>query len=294
MRLPRTRSRVGVWAWEVDPVPAEWARAAEGFDEIWAYSTHVQRLLEKALPLPVATVSLPVLEPRVEGPADPRTAGRFSFLFLFDFHSMLQRKNPLGLIEAFSRAFAPDEGPRLVVKSFNGDQRPQDLERVRQAAAGRADIEVIDEYVSRTARDALLAGAACYVSLHRAEGFGLTLAEAMALGKPVIATGFSGNLDFTTPDNSYLVDWQPVSVGEHNDVYPPDSTWAEPDIEHAARLMRRVWEQQDEAKAKGERARDDVRKQLSPATVGRIALGRLERLAAAAGRGRGLARLLDR
>jgi glycosyltransferase involved in cell wall biosynthesis len=295
LRLPRARRRLGVWAWEVDPAPREWAATAQELDEVWVYSRYVEELLRPVLDVPVAAVPLPVLEPRPEGPPDPRTADGFSFLFLFDFHSMLQRKNPLGLIDAFMRAFAPGEGPRLVLKSFNGDQRPDELARLREAAAGRPDIEVIDEYVSRGRRNAMLAGCDCYVSLHRAEGFGLPLAEAMALGKPVIATGYSGNLDFTTPENAYLVDGTPAAVGEENDVYPPDARWAEPDLDHAASLMRRVYEQPDEARARGERGRRLVRERLSPEAVGRVARERLERLAAAPRRRRGgLARLLGR
>jgi glycosyltransferase involved in cell wall biosynthesis len=295
VRLPRARRRVGVWAWEVDPAPRDWARTATSLDEVWVYSSYVRLLLDPVLDVPVTAVPLPVPEPRPEGPPDPRTAEGFSFLFLFDFHSMLQRKNPLGLVDAFTRAFASGEGPRLVLKSFNGDQRPDDLARLRKAIGDRPDVDVVDEYVTRGRRDAMLAGCDCYVSLHRAEGFGLTLAEAMALGKPVIATGYSGNLDFTTPENSYLVDATPAAVGEDNEVYPRDARWADPDLDHAAELMRRVWQRPDEARARGVRGRREVRERLSPEAVGRVARERLEQLAARPRRRRsGLARLLGR
>ena len=130
----------------------------------------------------------------------------FLFLFVFDFFSILERKNPLGLIDAFTRAFRPDEGPTLVIKTINGERRLTDLERLRAAAAGRRDILIVDEYYSAEQKNALMGLCDCYVSLHRSEGLGLTMAEAMALGKPVIATGYSGNLDFMTPENSYLVE----------------------------------------------------------------------------------------
>jgi glycosyltransferase involved in cell wall biosynthesis len=277
-KLPRARRSIGVWAWEVDVVPPEWAGISAALDEIWVYSHHVADILGLALPVPVAVVPLPVVPPRLEGPPDPRTADGFSFLFLFDFHSMLERKNPLGAIEAFARAFAPGEGPRLVVKSFNGDQRPEDLERLRAAVGDRPDIEVIDEYLDRGGRDRLIAGCDSYVSLHRSEGFGLTLAEAMAFGKPVIATGYSGNLDFMSQDNSYLVDHSPTHVGPGVEVYPAEATWAEPDLDHAAQLMRRVYEEHAEAFERGRLGQTTVEERLSPEVVGAVARQRVERL----------------
>jgi hypothetical protein len=100
----------------------------------------------------------------------------------------------------------------------------------------------------------------------------------MALGKPVIATGYSGNLDFMTPANSYLVDFALTSVGPDGENYPAEGTWAEPDLDHAAALMRQVWEQRDEARAKGDRAAHDVAEALSPGAVGRQLRARLELL----------------
>jgi glycosyltransferase involved in cell wall biosynthesis len=182
----------------------------------------------------------------------------FTFLFLFDFHSVMQRKNPHGLIEAFKRAFAPGEGPQLVIKSINGDARPRFLEQLKVATLDRDDIFVVDEYLSAKEKTALMAGCDCYVSLHRSEGFGLTPAEAMSVGKPVIATGFSGTADYMNSANSYLVDYTMVEVGEGSPPYEAYGTWAAPNLDHAAALMRRVWENPQEASAKGERARRDI------------------------------------
>src|SRR5262249_29627249 len=118
-----------------------------------------------------------------------------------------------------------------------------------------------------------------YVSLHRSEGFGLTMAEAMALGKPVIATRYSGNLDFMTDDNSLLVDCRPVPVARSAHLYRTGCTWAEPSVEHAAQLMRRVADDPDHGRAIGERARRDVRVTLSLEAAGRRMARRLEELA---------------
>jgi glycosyltransferase involved in cell wall biosynthesis len=125
----------------------------------------------------------------------------------------------------------------------------------------------------------LMAACDCYVSLHRAEGFGLTMAEAMAIGKPVSATGYSGNVDFMNEENSYLVDYRIGRVGPECEIYPPEGEWADPSIEHAAELMRRVSTDTAEATAKGERARADVSRLLSAAVTGQRMRDRLERIA---------------
>jgi glycosyltransferase involved in cell wall biosynthesis len=278
-RFFRGRRSIGVWAWEVDKVPDDWRWAFDLFDEIWVYSSYVQSILEKVSPIPVVRVPLPVPVPDPDAPRpDLGLPDRFTFLFLFDFFSTMQRKNPLGLIEAFKRAFPRPGEAQLVLKSFNGDYKPERLRKIEEAAAGHPDIHVVDRYLSGAEKDGLMAGADCYVSLHRAEGYGLTLAEAMALGKPVVATGFSGNTDFMTEDNSYLVRHGSVKVGPDADNYPRGGTWAEPDLDHAAELMRRVYEDREDAAARAARGRETVVEQLSTERVGEIARGRLERL----------------
>jgi len=272
---------IGVYAWEVDHVPSAWSWAFDVVDEIWTYSTYVAEILRGAAPsAPVARVPLPVREPTAAGPPpDLGLPDRFTFLFLFDFYSTLQRKNPLGLIEAFQRAFAPREGPQLLVKSFNGDYKPERLELVQSAASEHPDVHVVDRYLSTEQRDALVAGCDCYVSLHRSEGFGLTLAEGLARGKPVIATGFGGNTDVMTDENSFLVDYTLAQVGKDGENYPPDGHWADPDLDHAAELMRRVYEDPDGARARAASGGPALLERLSLDRVGGIARARLERLA---------------
>jgi glycosyltransferase involved in cell wall biosynthesis/SAM-dependent methyltransferase len=273
------RYTIGVWAWETDVVPASWDRAFQLVDEIWVYSGYVVELLSHAAPCPVVRVPLPISAP-VVGDAELSIdmPDGFTFLFLFDFYSTLQRKNPLGLVEAFARAFRPGEGPNLLIKSFNGDYKPEALARLREAAGSRPDIHIVDRFVSEAERAVLMARADCYVSLHRSEGFGLTLGEAMALGKPVIGTGYSGNLDFMSSANSYLVDWKMTEVGPEGENYPAAGRWAEPDLDHAAALMREVWTDQAEARRRGEQAREDIAEHFSTSAVGAIARARLKRL----------------
>jgi glycosyltransferase involved in cell wall biosynthesis/SAM-dependent methyltransferase len=274
------RYTIGVWAWEVDIVPPSWDRAFALVDEIWVYSRYVEEIFSHVSPVPVVRVPLPIVAPAAGGDLTGlHLPDGFTFLFLFDFYSTLARKNPLGLVEAFSRAFEPGEGPQLVLKSHNGDFKPDRLARLQDAIGGRADIHVVDRFLSEADMAALMRRADCYVSLHRAEGFGLTLGETMALGKPVIATGFSANLDFMTAENSYLVRHTETQVGPEGENYPAQGTWAEPDLDHAAELMRHVWEHQDEARERGARAQREIAEHFSLEAVGEAARSRLKRLA---------------
>src|SRR5262249_8217259 len=150
------------------------------------------------IPLPV---SVPSHWPAI-APGHLGLPNRFVFLVLFDYLSLPVRKNPVGAIEAFSMAFAPDEGPVLVIASTNGELRLADRERVRMAAAGCQDVLLLESPLTSEEKNTLLAAANCFVSLHRAEGAAADLAKAMALQKPAIATGYSGNLDFMTLENS--------------------------------------------------------------------------------------------
>jgi hypothetical protein len=164
----------------------------------------------------------------------------------------------------------------LLLKTINGDKRVSDLERVRAAAADRPDIRVIDSCFTAGQKNALIRLSDCYVSLHRAEGLGLTLAEAMALERPVIATGYSGNLEFMTPANSYLVDYDAGSVPSGCDPYPAGSRWANPRVDHAAALMRRVFENRAEALEKAARGRRDIETIFSVRLAAQALTRRLE------------------
>jgi glycosyltransferase involved in cell wall biosynthesis len=278
---PTTGSgRIGVWAWELGTLPAGWDSGYALVDELWVYSEYVAGAFAGA-PVPVAVMPIPVDVERLSAAAAARPADSgepFTFLFACDLLSTVERKNPLGLIAAFKAAFEPGEGPRLRIKTSNGANRVEELERLRIAALGRPDIEIVDAFLTVPERDALIAGCDCYVSLHRAEGFGLTLAEAMAAGRPAIATGFSGNLDFMTAETAYLVESRPVAVEAGSEIYPAGATWHEPDLDDAATALRAVYDDQAAARERGERGREHVRALLAPETVGAWARARIEQL----------------
>jgi glycosyltransferase involved in cell wall biosynthesis len=271
--LRNGRYTIGVWFWEVEDFPKSFHGAFNYVDEIWVASDFMRETFLKVSPKPVFRFQLPVLAPQVDPALSRAKLGlpeRFVFLFSFDFLSVLERKNPLGLIKAFTTAFSNGEGPTLVIKTINGDKRTLEMEKLRYASRGRSDVVVMDGYLSQIENNTLTALSNCYISLHRSEGFGLTIAEAMALGKPAIATAYSGNLDFMTAENSYLCPAERCEVGPEREPYPAGSHWSEPDLAAAAGLLRHVYANQAEAHSRGSRAAHDIKRLHSSAKAGAI------------------------
>ena len=275
----RGHYNIGIWAWELSRFPEKWYDRFAYYDEIWVGTSFVAGALSPISPIPIVRIP-PVLAARSEG---SRAAGRrrigaspgeVVFLFVFDVHSHLERKNPLAVIEAFRSAFAPHDPARLVLKAVNAHAAPRDFAILQKRAAGYP-VSILNGYwPAQDLRD-LMAAADVYVSLHRAEGTGLTISDAMALGKPVIATGWSGNMDFMTVANSYPVEYTLRQIGSHVGPYPTAETWAEPSIEHAAAQMRHVFENREEAVARGAAARADIGAKFSIAAIADLVRDRL-------------------
>jgi glycosyltransferase involved in cell wall biosynthesis len=274
---------IGQWFWELEQAPQWYAPAWPMVNEMWAPTRFIEQMLRNSAPsnVKISCVPLPVVRPAIDASLTRSHFGldnRFMFLFAFDFMSVMKRKNPLALIDAFTRAFPTGSGTQLVIKAINGDKRPVEREALMTAASQHPDITVIDTYFTRTETSSLMNLADCYVSLHRSEGLGLTLSEAMSHGKPVIATNYSGNVDFMDNSNSYLVPWTRVAVGQDAEGYSPDATWAEPDAVEAARLMRHVYENQAEAAQIGQKAQADIVNRFSEAASGAIMKSRLSEI----------------
>jgi glycosyltransferase involved in cell wall biosynthesis len=249
-------------------------------NEMWAPTRFIEQMLRNSAPsnVKISYVPLPVTRPEIDASLSRAHFGiddRFMFLFAFDFMSVMKRKNPVGLVEAFIQAFPVGSGAQLVIKAINGDKRPEERAELLAAASQHSDITVMDTYLSRVETSSLMNLADCYVSLHRSEGLGLTLSEAMSHGTPVIATNYSGNIDFMDETNSYLVSWDRVPVGENAEGYAADATWAEPNNNEASQLMRFVFENQAEAAQIGQKAQNDILKNFSEATSGAIMKSRL-------------------
>lgn len=270
------RRVAGLWPWELPRWPARFTAAFDLVDELWAASAFAAETYGDA-PVPVrhlppAVTTAPATLSRADFSLPDN---RFLFHAGFDGHSTLARKNPLGVIEAFQTAFPRarrDAG--LVVKAMN---LPKDTD-LHAAIAGDPRIRLIEDRLPRAHAEALLACCDAHVSLHRAEGFGRIPAEALALARPVIATGWSGPADYLTAECGFPVAYSLVPVPPGAYPFAEGQHWAEPDIGHAARLMRQVADDPGSARAVATRGQARVRRDYSPEAAGRRYRARLEEL----------------
>jgi glycosyltransferase involved in cell wall biosynthesis len=274
------RYAIGFWWWEVDAFPDRWERAFDGLDEVWVGSHHVAGTLAPLAPVPVVRMPVPVSLPRVEatGRSELGLPDGALFLTVFDYGGVFARKNPLGAVEAFRRACPADEPAALAIKCVGADRHAAEHQRLLEAVAGDERISVLDRVLPDEGMAALVASCDCYISLHRAEGFGLPIAEAMLLGKPVVATRYGGPAEYLSERTGFPVDHRLVEIGPGNEPYPPDAVWAEPDLEHAAALMRHVVEQRDDAARRAERAREHMEREHSSEAAGRAMAARVTRV----------------
>lgn len=274
------RHNIAYWAWELEKLPDAWVSLLDRVDEVWVPSAFVANAIRRAKPaMPVM-----VVPHAIQPGAHPYGRGyfnipedKFVFLTLFDFYSLFERKNPLAVVRAFKKAFEKDEPAELIVKCVNGAIDPENFSLLQKEAAGHA-ITIMDGYRSREEITSLMNAADCVVSLHRSEGFGLTLAEAMALRKPVIATNYSGNTDFMTAENSFPVPYSLVPVTEDHGPYRRGNMWADPDIDAAAREMRFVYENREVAVRKGHMGAREILSRYAPGAIGRTIEARLKKI----------------
>jgi len=252
------RYRIGLWAWELEDFPKWQHLGFDYVDEVWTVSEFCRQAFARHSPVPVKVVPVPVLEPGLP-PRPPRDPGKpVQFFFAFDFNSTGQRKNPWGLVRAFKRAFPGRDDVRLVIKAINGQLHTESVERLLHAIGGDERIEFLERYLSAAELDKLYADSDCYVSLHRSEGFGLTVAEAMARGMAVIATDYSSTTEFFDDKVGWPVPYRMIEVGPGWAPYQEHALWADPDLDAAARAMREVADHPAEADRRGRAARDHI------------------------------------
>ena len=273
-QLPRGAANVVYPAWELSKYPAEWAEKLNQFDEIWTASTFTQLSIGASVKKSVLRMPLPG-EIKLKSFLGRRYFGipesSFVFLFFFDFTSYLERKNPFAVLQAFDELCKrrPNDDLYLVIKVKGGEDKRDDHGRFCEYVDRyKARLMVIDKLLSDNEVKNLLRCCDCFLSLHRSEGFGLGMTAAMYLGKPVVATGYSGNLDYMSEGNSCLVRHSLCSVP--NGAYPfaGGQVWAEPDIGHAVDHMVRLVSNRDWARGIGENASRDIRVNLSYQAVG--------------------------
>jgi glycosyltransferase involved in cell wall biosynthesis len=289
MTLPDGSYNILYPFWELEEIPDSWVPSLEPFDEIWAPSRFIQQAFSRKLKQPVVHMPPPV-EIRL-----PRFLGRpyfglpeeaFLILFSFDLRSYIARKNPHGAVRAFEILTERLDGTdvRLVIKLHGEDLSGRTRDEYRQFRAFIAASPAADRII-------LLAGAMsdlevknlirctdCYLSLHRSEGFGLGMAEAMYLGRPVVATRYSGNLDFMTDQVAKMVDPSliPVAAGEYP--HHEGQRWADPDVVQAAAHLCDIVTDQRSALALGKRASLHMRVNFSATACGLRYVGRVEEI----------------
>ncbi len=281
---------IAQWYWELPELPDEWLKAFEFVDEVWAGSQFISDAVSAKIdavagmsPVPVVRMPPVVMLSNDESSPSRSQFGlpedRYLFLAMFDTNSVLQRKNPLGVLRAFKAAFDPnDASVGLVLKFNNPDYRDPLMQLLREETRGLENVFVIDRIMNRAAVTSLIKACDCFVSLHRSEGFGLGPAEAMSLAKPAIITNWSGNVDYMTPDNSVAIDYQLVKLGQDYGPYKAHQHWAEPDLEQASHWMKKLRDDPSLGHRLGQRARETILSLYSPEVVAAQIRARLERI----------------
>jgi glycosyltransferase involved in cell wall biosynthesis len=273
---------IGYWFWELENFPVAWQYATSIVDEIWVAADYIADAMRKSgkkvvkIPFPLE-FELPPESMNKE--YFGLNSDEFTFIFSFDFLSVFEKKNPQATIKAFKQAFpVGDHTVRLILKTMNGSHYSPLIKNLEELIDQDPRIEIRDEYLTQNEMRGLIRSSNCYISLHRAEGLGLGLAEAMYLGKPTIATGYSGNTEFMNSTNSILVPYTLVPVP--NGAYPngKDQVWAEPDIAVAAEKMRQMVADSALREQLGKTAATYLREQHSYIKVGQAIRAQLEQI----------------
>ena len=277
------RYNVGYWFWELSTFPKSWRYAHHLVDEVWVNTDFVANAIA-SLGKPVYKIPFAIefaVSPSEWTKQDfGLPEDQFIFLFSFDFHSFIARKNPQAVIAAFKAAFPKGTEPaNLILKTSNGTRYPEQRSVLEECIGSDSRIVLLDAQFTNERMRGLLSLADCYVSLHRSEGLGLGLAESMYLGKPVIGTAYSGNLEFMNPSNSALVSYELIPVREGEYPFAHQQVWADPNIEEAANYMQRMLSDPGYCSALGKAAAHYIREHHSYAQMGHAMQARLAAIA---------------
>lgn len=276
--IRRSRRRIGVWVWELPAAREEHGTFARLYDEIWVPSSFNRRAFAAITRTPVHHVPYPV-ELAAPAARDWRSTlglapGTFAFLYMMDAMSYVERKNPLALVRAFRAAFGDGQSAALVLKVSHLDTRSPLAAALREAAA--PGLHIVEETLDEPDLSALLHACDCYVSPHRTEGFGLTVAEAMLAGKPVIATDFGATRDFLDERTGFPVPYALVELESDLGPYPAGAVWAEPSETALAERMRHVVSNTSEARTRAQAGYTAIRDRYGITAVARALRARLQ------------------
>ena len=235
---------IGFWLWELEKFPSKWMNSFDYFDEIWVCSDFIYECLKKVSPIPVLKVPISInvkTDEKYNRGYFKLPKEQFLFLSMYDTNSVQERKNPKASIKAFQMAFKKDSKVvGMVVKVNNAEDRQNEIKEIEKMILGWENIYLICENLSKPEVNGLINSCDSFISLHRSEGFGLVIAEFMYLGKPVIVTDWSGNIDFTNEENSCCVSYDFIELKENFGPYEKGNRWAEANIEEAGEYMKKL------------------------------------------------------
>jgi glycosyltransferase involved in cell wall biosynthesis len=284
--LPANAHNVIYPMWELSKYPKDWAKQLNRFDEIWAPSKFVYGSIAPAATRPVFLMP-------VSGQISFKSflgrrhfnipEGSFTFLFYFDLTSYIERKNPFAVLEAFERlcSVRPNDDLCIVMKLKGGEMKSEHSERLHSYVSRLGNkLILVERLLSDNEIKNLLRCSDCFVSLHRSEGFGLGLINAMFLGKPAIATAYSANMDFMNEGNSCLVRYDLCAVPDGAYPFSKDQVWADPDIDQAVEHMLNLVSDRDHGRAIGSEASRHIRTNFSYRAAGLRYADRIREIAA--------------
>ena len=282
--LNRKSYKIGAWPWELPYWPVQFEKITNFANEIWAQSEYVFNCFSKLRDIPVYRM------PMVVDIGIPKKINRsylkikedaFIFYTMFDGNSILSRKNPIATVLAFEAAFKNKRNANvsLVIKAMNINADNIEWRKIREIANSDSRIIIIDQHLEKSYLINLMSTFDAFISLHRSEGFGRVIAEAMLLGQPVITSNFSGNIDFCNHDTSYLVDGHLVGVGKNEYHFSEGQYWFEPDINIAAHQMIKVYENPSETLRISQNAKKYIQENYSIQSAGNFYKNRLSLIA---------------
>lgn len=274
----KNKYNIAYWAWETDIFPKRFHAYLDLIDEIWVPSTFVKKSIAKVTDKPIC-----VIPHQIEIENDDSICfnalnlpeDSFVFLNVFDYGSTIARKNTLELIETFKQSFNETENVWLVLKALPNSSFSRDMYLVHTAISNHQRIILIEDILKQNELMALKKRCQVYISMHCAEGFGINLAQAMLLGKPVIATGYSGNMDFMNHENSFPIPFKLSKIKSSSKTFSPKTIWAYPDMLEAGKIMRWVVENYESASKIAAKGKKFIQENLSPNKIGSLMTERL-------------------
>jgi glycosyltransferase involved in cell wall biosynthesis len=262
---------IAFWAWELENFPVEYCKFIEFFDEIWVPSNFCAEAISIKTSKPVIKIphSIEIKSLGYYRSDFNLPENKFIFLTMFDYNSSLKRKNPIATIESFLKSFKNNNDVLLVIKTSISKKHQSEKELITKFIVENSNIIILEEIYNSSKLFSLINICDAFISLHRSEGFGLTMAEAMYLEKPVIATGYSSNTEFMNNNNSFLVNYSLIDLKNDYSNKNNENRWAEPSINHASELMTLIYNNKELRTQKGKRAKIDIQTENSPEKIGK-------------------------